>query len=426
MIIEGLEVLLTRPDFKQILNRQAQEVQMMVDISHAQRVVGFPGNRPRQTLSFQFESLNQVEAIQLRNFHRDRNGRLEPFWVPSWNYDLPCHQNISQGATSIPITNVNFGSVMLPDSDVYRSGRYIFIYDFENDPEFLKVNSVTVSGSKEILNLDSAVSRNYRQKRFIIGLAYLVRFSNDDFETRCRSIDVFSTQIGMLEVLGHKWGVNGIDDGVDQGKYPDDPLTITPGFTYTIVTPETYIFAFLDSSGSMNDELAAISDAMDTLKATLRDQIWGGDQDEADDHIRIIESGTERWLDWMADPESYTGDLSGLDEVIVLAFINESNQYHTTPYNGIVYSSYISHQSDFAAIKPGRSLFKGKVYAVNPGIGDSWYDNYQAFIAHLAAAVDGTGNYASYPISDIYYDLDVPAGQDASVYFDDIQEFLEP
>lgn len=107
-----------------------------------------------------------------------------------------------------------------------------------------------------------------------------------------------------------------MDGGVVVNGTADSGLTINP---------DTYIYIYFDASGSMNSSLIPLREMRDTLLKNALLPFYGNDSTAYDNHVTIIEDGTERTF-YMANNANnvYPDDAAN---VVVMVFQDESNTY---------------------------------------------------------------------------------------------------
>lgn len=112
----------------------------------------------------------------------------------------------------------------------------------------------------------------------------------------------------------------------------------------------TYLFTYMDTSGSMNSVLPAARGAVDEIRKYFKAIYYGNNDTLAAKYIRAHKNyGNEAWLNWFASSDA--GD--NVHNAVSIAFINESNSiYHpghpTGSYNAHK-SSYISNYNNWKA-----------------------------------------------------------------------------
>jgi hypothetical protein len=187
---------------------------------------------------------------------------------------------------------------------------------------------------------------------------------------------------------------------------------------------DTYICCFLDTSGSMGDELPAIREALTQLKQQLQEQIYGTTE-RADKYFKVIDNGSEQWVNWLAS--DYRQDPgTEPDKILVLAFINESDSvYHRIPRIVSLEPTddFLNDRTIFLESYQNRQFFQGRIFSVqyppDPGLEE-------AFSAHVRDAVDGLAPYPAPGLKDFgcSYTLGIPASTSAEFYLQNIKELL--
>jgi hypothetical protein len=201
------------------------------------------------------------------------------------------------------------------------------------------------------------------------------------------------------------------------------PLEIEEQEQESSILFDTYIIIFIDTSGSMDNEIASIISALNTLKEFLKIEIYKT-QERVDQYLQIRFDSSEYWLNWMSvDPRENNSEPN---KVIILGFINESEPYyHSIPRN-VSTEPKLSFNDDtisFFNAYEQRDFFKGKIYTVE-------YPSYPeleiAFSAHVKDAIDGTSPYPSPGLQEynLSYTLGLVANTSPETYLEDIKSLL--
>lgn len=199
---------------------------------------------------------------------------------------------------------------------------------------------------------------------------------------------------------------------------------------------QTYIIAYIDRSGSMEDEVSFILQALEELKTPLKEQIYKTDE-KLEKYFQIKgkepvifpfpESvASEQWLYWFGlDPREKNTEPN---RVVVLAFINESSPvYHDTP-RVLSQEPTATFKEDLIFFKKAeykkRKFFKGKVYSIKYPLNPK---TEEAFSAHVADAMEAKGAYqglSKLTSLNCSYQLGLDAGTTAEFYLKDIKKLL--
>ena len=169
---------------------------------------------------------------------------------------------------------------------------------------------------------------------------------------------------------------------------------------------DTFVYIFIDTSGSMDSSIPRINQAIENLKTILVDRVYG--TVEAMEEKVIQQSfGDERWMNL------YT--LNYAPKAIYLIWINEAAPpYHSSTHTPPT-STFNEDLNNFLTSYSDRVTFLSIVYSV-------YFESavYTTFQNHLLAAYDGTDGYPL-PLKDykIQLRLDIPEATTAEEYFAD-------
>lgn len=223
---------------------------------------------------------------------------------------------------------------------------------------------------------------------------------------------------------------------------------------------DTYIYFFLDTSGSMSGQIPDIEESIELLIKELSETIYNNDEVATRKYIKTFYDSTETWVRTLAydkepviekeeidvenpylfitgDSRTFYGGKELIDDsildmtpnkAIIFSFINESHSaYHYDDKNKN-YEPSFTFLKDFEFFKnkfPEREFFKGVIICVDYNDNDPIF---QRFKFHLVESIGGTGRYSSLqPLSDygIQAKIGVPADTEPDVYLEMIKEFLE-
>jgi hypothetical protein len=202
------------------------------------------------------------------------------------------------------------------------------------------------------------------------------------------------------------------------------PPQIEEEETPTLTLLDTYIIAFIDTSGSMDAEIPAIENALNQLKTLLKKTIYQT-QERVDKYFQIRLDGSENWLNFFSfDPR--VDQETEANKAVILAFINESySVYHEVPrdVSQEPTSDFARDRINFIDAYAQRKFFKGRVYSIEY-LPDPQVES--AFAAHVQAAIDGASPYPSPGLEkyDCSYTLSLPAATPSDFYLQDIKELL--
>ncbi len=157
---------------------------------------------PLPTRAVHWRSMSRREALTMRSWLLARNGRLNPFWVPTFTWDM---QFISPFGGSVIITRAyGYSSTLWPS----LSRRYLAIYPSGlTTVYFAKVTAAfsavaTLNGQSvtvENLTLDS-VPPGMAIGRTRISFLTLCRLASDDFTMKWTGLNSAEVTLNLVEV----------------------------------------------------------------------------------------------------------------------------------------------------------------------------------------------------------------------------------
>lgn len=193
-----------------------------------------------------------------------------------------------------------------------------------------------------------------------------------------------------------------------------------------VITSDTNIYIYFDSSGSMNSTLSPLVQMRNTLLRDALISLYNNDDDLYDEKVRVISDPSERTFNFLnIQGESPAGD------VIVLVFQDEAH---------LVYTDYQSwdenttrtttFETDITTLRSRLSSFPANYYhGVIFQVETSSVNEFANFSNLITYVQNGVGNYSgNYGLADrneIGYVYDVTPGASPQYYQDLIVEALE-
>lgn len=206
MTLDGLEVLLTRPDFASPPSLNGSRLATLTDLGRSRRYGAFPGKVATHALSHRYV-LRGTEVRDFEDFFNARAGRWQRFLLPSWVYELSNGETNATGSSSgqpnLRIDFCDYAAVFNPaGAETSRLGHYVWILWPDATFFAAKVNSVASStaGVHDTLalasNLPKAVTADHGQ---LIGFCYAARFAHDDLELTFRGPGTAECEVTYAE-----------------------------------------------------------------------------------------------------------------------------------------------------------------------------------------------------------------------------------
>ncbi len=144
---------------------------------------------------------------------------------------------------------------------------------------------------------------------------------------------------------------------------------------------ETTVYIFLDTSGSMNSSIPTINTALQSLKQTLFERVYGS-VELMNQKVIQINFGDERWLRLMT---AYYQP-----KAIYLIWINEADPTYHSGTSFSPTASFVADLNDFLATYSNRLKIKIILYSIifNSPV-------FNIFQNHLLATLNGTSGYTT-------------------------------
>ena len=169
---------------------------------------------------------------------------------------------------------------------------------------------------------------------------------------------------------------------------------------------DTFVYIFIDTSGSMDSSIPSINQAIENLKTILVDRVYG-----------TVEAMEEKVIQQNFSDERWVGLYSSnyAPKAVYLIWINEASPtYHSSTYAPPT-PTFTEDLNNYLTSYSDRLTFTSIVYSIN-------FDSaaYTTFQNHLLAAYNGTDGY---PVAlknyQIQLRLNIPEATTAEEYFAD-------
>ncbi|WP_029033423.1 hypothetical protein [Salinimicrobium terrae] len=185
-----------------------------------------------------------------------------------------------------------------------------------------------------------------------------------------------------------------------------------------VISADTNIFIYFDSSGSMDNTLAPLQEMRNNLLKAALIGLYNHDETLYDDKVRVISDGSERTIDYLnMGGDTPTGD------VIVLVFQDESVTSYTSSSTTWDSSSprTATFDNDITTLRTRLNSFPANYYhGVIFQVATPNYSGTDNFAKLISYCENGDGNYAgAYGLSDrseFGYVYDVTPGASATYY----------
>jgi hypothetical protein len=198
-------VLTIMPDFAAPPRLRAMRAFDSVKMSVAPEVRFIRGAHAQHTFYFEFLLHGRENIRELTDFFYDQRGKWGEFFVLSWHPELKPAASILDTETELSIEPIAYDELFAADESetlqvIENLGHHIFLLHDEGDLHLTRVNSVS-GADPEVLELVTAVARDFDLDRFIVGWLYLVRFLNDELELEFNGPESAKCSLAMTELV---------------------------------------------------------------------------------------------------------------------------------------------------------------------------------------------------------------------------------
>lgn len=198
---DGAPVFLKKPNWGETVSVTSAHDVVTVDFDRGaiSRFLPVSFGVETKQASYVGRDFPETEHI-LKLFLRSR-GRLKPFWVPSWEFDIRPREVVPANLASIQVDGRDFHQAFA-GSTVHKA---VFVKFADGDVRYRRVISVsettaTDGSPSSTLTLSSAFGRAINPSADMVGWLYLARFASDELTLEWLRRAVATTQISYMTV----------------------------------------------------------------------------------------------------------------------------------------------------------------------------------------------------------------------------------
>lgn len=140
------------------------------------------------------EGRNEIQSY--RDFIAARKGALVPFWVPTWQHDLPMAADLTAGNVNLSIVKIGYTKFMFAAS----ARRHLAFILADGTKYYRKVTAATEGTDTETLTLDSSIGVSVPAASTMVSFLTLCRLAVDDPELVWHSRDVAEAVLDFVEL----------------------------------------------------------------------------------------------------------------------------------------------------------------------------------------------------------------------------------
>jgi hypothetical protein len=147
--------------------------------------------------SFTWTCATRAECVGLRDFLKARRGRVVPFWVPTYCWDMELAIDYPQDVNQLTIKNAGYG-LYLGGS---LSRRFIAVFASGRPAEYREIVNVTSSPTTEVIEINGDALSGLMAATTRICFLVLCRLADDATSIEWFGRTVCEAQIQFQELL---------------------------------------------------------------------------------------------------------------------------------------------------------------------------------------------------------------------------------
>ncbi|MGH9685292.1 MAG: hypothetical protein ACRD4S_16980 [Candidatus Acidiferrales bacterium] len=194
----GFDVLEQMPNWASDLHRDYKRSLIVMDPKIGLIAVDDKGGSAVVGQEFPWYLANHAAVTTFRAFILARFGRLNPFWIPTWDQDLVLAANVLSTDGTIAIQSVFYSRFFFP----LESRRFIAFIPIDGSANVYRQITASVDNGNgtETLTLDSATGKAFAAGATMISFLTLARLDSDDAEIEWMSNDLAQISLELQEV----------------------------------------------------------------------------------------------------------------------------------------------------------------------------------------------------------------------------------
>lgn len=320
-----------RPDFDTAPVYGVLTPQERSGLSPAADTAFFPQEQIDSTFGFRFVFLTREECRAFKAFFLSRGGQLAPFYLPSWQNDLPAISGTA-GSNLLTVSAEDYAAAHLGSGthgDDY--GRQIFVWQ-PNETLFVSpvVGASEATPGETVLDLAGFLPFEVDAATAIIGFLYLAKFDEEELnfdhltsavatvDVKFRSCRQWSTEVLTLAIarLDHTpaLGFTAAEITIAEPVPRDTRVAKAPGFEAWVNTDGIrfkasaleYSISIPDGSGAFSDGIVGFVDTQHLSMTFDPDGVEAFAYQLNDTTFRIVTGGGD----------TVNVDITGLDPLL--------------------------------------------------------------------------------------------------------------
>lgn len=178
MIFLGLTVLTEDPNRRDSVSQQYTRSKIRIDSTTGNFTEIEKAKASRMVRTFEWFMPDRASIAVFLAFRNERQGRLVPFWVPTWHHDLILDHDIVAGS-SLVVRNVGYTRYKFDTRYTWR--RYIAFIQIGAGIQYIRrIDNATETPTRETLTLDTATPATLVKGQWMLSFLTLCRLDKDE------------------------------------------------------------------------------------------------------------------------------------------------------------------------------------------------------------------------------------------------------
>jgi hypothetical protein len=194
----GFDVLEIPANWPSDLKRKYSRSLLHIDPGAGAITVLDKGGSPITSQPFPWLMLNHSQVTTLRAFFLARFGKLNPFWIPTWDQDLYMAQDAVINDTGIKIQSEFYTRFMFPNKA--RRDVALIPYDSTGNVYRRVTASIDNGDGTETLTFDSILPKAFPAAKTMVSFLVFARLDSDDIEIEWMNSDLAQTVVEITEL----------------------------------------------------------------------------------------------------------------------------------------------------------------------------------------------------------------------------------
>jgi hypothetical protein len=199
VIYLGSTVLTVDPNRRDLVNQTFDRSKFRIDSATGPFTEYDKALIGRQLRTFNWYMGTRAAINDYKAFLAERQGRLVPFWVPTWHHDLVLAADIIVPSGSIDIQNIGYTRFLF--DPLYTWRRYVAFIKIGSGIQYIRrINTAIENTDTETLTLDAAPTGPIVVDQWMLSFLTFCRLESDTVPMTWHTLTVAEAAFDMREL----------------------------------------------------------------------------------------------------------------------------------------------------------------------------------------------------------------------------------